>query len=162
MSEAWFETQTCIILSHIQTHLTLHFVSNIQKYVRQKYKDLQLVKGTLNECEVNSKASIQYFHTLMRNKIITIDVGAGQAEDKRDPVHYWSFSYWRLPLQQRCNPIMASEWITDMPCIQIDRAKGGWCQQIALILYLCLMNICGTMAANLSRLYKGGRKIILW
>jgi len=46
---------------------------------------------------------------------------------------------------------------------KIDRAKGGWCQWITLILYLHLMNICGTMAANLSGdSVKWGRKIILW
>ncbi len=46
-----------------------------------------------------------------------------------------------------------------MPCIQIDRAKGGWCLQITLILYLRLMNICGTMASNLSGdSMKGGGK----
>lgn len=53
-TEAWFETQIFIILSFIQTHLIQHFHSNIQKYVRQEYKDLRLVKGTLNQCEVKT------------------------------------------------------------------------------------------------------------
>lgn len=83
------------------------------------------------------------------------------------PVHYCSRHYWRLPLQQWRDPITASEWITNMPRTQIDRAKGGRCQWVTLILYLRLMNICGTMAANPSgHSIKGGgrrgRKIILW
>lgn len=53
-TEAWFETQTCIILSFIRMHLIQHLLSNIQKYVRQEYKELRLVKGTLNECEVKT------------------------------------------------------------------------------------------------------------
>lgn len=101
----------------------------------------------------NCIAWIQYLHTLIKEKSLPLP------RIKRGPVHYCSCSYWRLPLQQWCNPITATEWIKDMPCIQIDRAKGAWCQWIALILYLSLMNICGTMAANLSRdSIKGGGK----
>lgn len=82
--------------------------------------------------------------------IITIEGGVVHADDKRPSVHYWSCSYWGLPLQHRCNSITPTKWITDTPCIQIDMAKGDWRKQSALILYLCLMNICGTMAANVS------------
>lgn len=85
-----------------------------------------------------------------REKSLPLMQAQGHAGDKRGPVHYCSCSYWRLPLQQWCNPIIAAEWITDMPCIQIDRARGGWCRWIALILYLCLMNMCRHLVANLS------------
>lgn len=78
-------------------------------------------------------------------------------------IKWCSCLYWRLPLQEWREPITATEWITNMPRIQIDRAKGGWCQWVTLILYLRLMNICGTMAANpWVDSIKGGRKIILW
>lgn len=44
---------------------TEHFLSNIQKYVRQEYKeDLVLVKGCT--------AWIQYFHTLMKEKSLPL------------------------------------------------------------------------------------------
>lgn len=144
----------CIILSSIQMHLSLHTLSNIQKYVRQKYKDnLWLVKGRLKSWTEYSISTLwwrkNHYHwcrcracwgwkglspllELQLLKVATTTVVQS---------HYWT------------------EWITDMTCIQIDRAKGGWWQWIALILYLCLMNICRSMAANLSGDFiKGGGK----
>lgn len=131
-------------------HANTSFQRFQEKNARQEHKeDSELVKGGLNEHEVKSAQPRYTISTLWwEREIITIDVGTGHAEDKRGPVHYCSCSYWRLPLQQWCNPIIAAEWITDMPCIQIDRARGSRCRWIALILYLCLMNKCRSLAAN--------------
>lgn len=93
-------------------------------------KNTKTLFGWLKADLMNVKWKLHRLDTVFphfdEGEIITIDVGAGHAEDKRGPVNYWSCSYWRMPLQHWCNPITPSEWITDMPSIQIDRAKGGW------------------------------------
>lgn len=73
-----------MLLGSIKMHLVQPIYSNIQRRVRQEYKDaLWLVKGRLNECEVEKMHRLdQVFLHFDGGEIITIEVGAGHARMK--------------------------------------------------------------------------------
>lgn len=117
-------------------------------------KALRLLEDGRNECELETTPPA---YSVMKEESLALMSVQGNAAATRGPGHYCSCRYWRLPLQQSCNPHYSNRVNYGYARHSNWRGKkvAGAGESLWFRIY-ALMNICGAVAADLGGdSYKG-------